>query len=72
MPEGRFANKKPVNTLEALKDLLADRGGKQYYAELEQLDVDTEKLAQDLEKSCKSRIRTWLEIWPPLYKGTFS
>lgn len=62
MPEGRFANKKPVNTLEELKELLADRGGKQYYADLEQLDVDTEKLAQDLERACKSRIRTWLDI----------
>ena len=62
MPEGRLANKRPVNSQEELMALLSDRGGKEYYAELARLDVDTEKLALAVENACKSRIRTWLDI----------
>ncbi|GFM32395.1 (Fe-S)-binding protein [Desulfovibrio subterraneus] len=62
MPEGIFCNKRPVNTEEDLKALLGDKGGAQYYEEMKKLDVDVPALAATLEKTCKSRIRTWLEI----------
>ena len=62
MPEGIFCNKQPVNTEEDLKALLGDKGGAQYYQEMEQMDVDTDALAALLENTCQSRIRTWLEI----------
>ena len=62
MPEGQFCNRRPINTDEDLKILLGDKGGKQYYAEMEQLDVDTEKLWAAVQKTCKSRTLTWLEI----------
>ncbi len=62
MPEGVLCNKKPINTEEDLKTLLADGGGKQYYKEMEELDVDTALLWDSLQKTCKSRLRTWLKI----------
>ncbi len=62
MPEGILCNRTPVNTQEALKALLADKGGKQYYAEMEELDVDSDALWASIQKSCKSRTMTWLEI----------
>ncbi|MDR0338826.1 MAG: (Fe-S)-binding protein [Desulfovibrio sp.] len=62
MPEGQFANKQPITNEEALKHLLSDKGGKQYYAEMAELDVDTEKLWASIRKTCKSRTMTWLEI----------
>ncbi|SHN72923.1 sulfate respiration complex iron-sulfur protein HmcF [Desulfovibrio litoralis] len=62
MPEGNFCNKQPINTVEALKNLLGDKGGVQYYKEMEELDVDVDKLWSTIEKTCKSRTRTWLEI----------
>ena len=62
MPEGKLCNRTPINTQEALETLLADKGGKQYYAEMEELHVDKEKLAASLKNTCKSRTRTWLEI----------
>ncbi len=62
MPEGTFCNKQPVNTEEDLKALLGDKGGAQYYEEMKHLDVDVPALAATLEKTCKSRTRTWLEI----------
>lgn len=62
MPEGTFCNKQPINTEEDLKALLGDKGGAQYYEEMLQLDVDVDALAATLEKTCQSRIRTWLEI----------
>ena len=40
MPEGKFCNKKPVETEEELKALLGDTGGKQYYEEMKSLEVD--------------------------------
>jgi Fe-S oxidoreductase len=62
MPEGTLANKKPVDSEERLHALLADTGGKTYYQELEELDVDREKLKTALANTCKSRMRTWLQI----------
>ncbi|MBA4358520.1 MAG: hypothetical protein C0405_12435, partial [Desulfovibrio sp.] len=62
MPEGILCNRTPVNTQEALDAVLGDKGGKQYYAEMLELDVDKAKLATSIKNTCKSRIRTWLEI----------
>ncbi len=62
MPEGTLCNKKPVNTKEQLNALLADTSGALYYKEMLDLDVDSRKLWATLQKTCKSRIRTWLEI----------
>lgn len=62
MPEGTLCNKKTVDTKEYLNALLADKSGKQYYEEMNQLDVNSDALWALIQKSCKSRIRTWLEI----------
>jgi Fe-S oxidoreductase len=62
MPEGKLCNRQPVNTEEQLKLVLNDKGGKQYYAEMEELDVDTAKLWATIQKTMKSRFKTWLEI----------
>ena len=64
MAEGKFCNRRPINTLEELQSLLGDKNGIQYYAEMEELDVDRELFRKTLEKTLtsKSRIKTWLEI----------
>ncbi len=62
MPEGRLCNKKPIDTEEDLKALLADTGGRQYYEEMKALDIDHKALWQTIQKTCKSRMRTWLEL----------
>ncbi|MFZ5562613.1 MAG: sulfate respiration complex iron-sulfur protein HmcF [Thermodesulfobacteriota bacterium] len=62
MPEGTLCNRKMVNEQEYLSALLADKLGKQYYAELNQLDVDHKKLVDTLSKTWKSRFQAWLEI----------
>ena len=62
MPEGRFCNRKPIDTEEALKALLADTGGRQYYEEMQSLDVDQKALWQTIKNTCKSRLRTWLDL----------
>ena len=62
MPEGTLCNRQPLNTEEALKTLLADKGGQVYYKEMEELNVDQAKLWETLQNTCKSRTRTWLEI----------
>lgn len=62
MPEGRLCNKKPIETEEALKALLADTSGRQYYEEMKSLDVDPKALWQTIQNTCKSRLRTWLEL----------
>jgi heterodisulfide reductase subunit C len=62
MPEGTLCNRTPINTVEGLHALLADKSGKIYYAEMNALDVDRAALKATLDKTCKSRIRTWLEI----------
>jgi Fe-S oxidoreductase len=62
MPEGLLCNKKPVETPEQLQALLADTQGKKYYEELNELEVDTTALWKTIQNTCKSRLRTWLEI----------
>ena len=62
MPEGIFCNKKPIETEEALKALMGDTSGSQYYKEMQSLDVDSDLLWKTIQNTCKSRIRTWLEI----------
>ena len=62
MPEGKLCNKQTVDTKEQLNALLSDKSGKQYYEELKQLDVDGDALWATIQKSLKSRLRTWLEI----------
>ncbi len=62
MPEGTLCNKKPINTEEDLHTLLADKSGKLYYQEMTEMDVDREKLWATIQKTFKSRMKTWLEI----------
>jgi len=62
MPDGKLCNKKPINTKEDLQALLADKSGKQYYEEMNHLDVDRKKLWSTIQKTFKSRLKTWLEI----------
>ena len=62
MPEGILCNRQTVDTEEQLHALLADKSGKQYYEEMEQLEVDTDALWATIQKSLKSRLKTWLEI----------
>ena len=62
MPEGTLCNKRPVQTDEDLKTLLADKSGRTYYEEMNRLDIDSRLLWDTILKTCKSRIRTWLEI----------
>jgi len=64
MALGKFCNREKINTLEQLQLLLSDTNGKQYYKEMEDLDVDTELLWKTIQKTIKekSRIKTWLEI----------
>jgi len=62
MPEGKLCNKKPIDTEEELRALLNDTGGRTYYEEMKELDVDTELLWGTVKKTIKSRIKTWLEI----------
>lgn len=62
MPEGLICNKQPVNTIEQLKLTLGDKGGKQYYTEMEQLDVDSGKLWTSIQNTMKARLQTWLKI----------
>jgi len=62
MPEGKFCNKKPVETEEELKALLGDTGGKQYYEEMKSLEIDSDLLWKTIQNTLKSRLKTWLEI----------
>ncbi|WP_319760453.1 sulfate respiration complex iron-sulfur protein HmcF [Maridesulfovibrio sp.] len=62
MPQGKLCNRQPITTDEQLKLTLSDKSGKQYYAEMEQLDVDTNALWATIQKTLKSRTKTWLEI----------
>ncbi|WP_319467250.1 sulfate respiration complex iron-sulfur protein HmcF [uncultured Pseudodesulfovibrio sp.] len=62
MPEGQFCNRQPIDTDEQLKLTLGDKGGAQYYEEMKSLDVDTEALWSLIQKTMKSRTKTWLEI----------
>ena len=62
MPEGILCNKKTVDTKEQLNALLADKGGKQYYEEMNHLEVDKKALQATLKNIVRSRFKTWLEI----------
>ena len=62
MTEGLLCNKKTIDTKEQLDALLADASGTQYYAEMDRLDVDSDALWGIIQKSLKSRLKTWLEI----------
>ena len=62
MAQGTVCNRQPITTEEALKALLADKGGQTYYKEMESMDVDTDALHATLKATCKSRISTWLQI----------
>ena len=52
----------PLTTKEAIHELLADKGGAEYYKQMSQLKVNQDALAYDLQSTCKSRTRTWLNI----------
>ncbi|MCK5543928.1 MAG: (Fe-S)-binding protein [Desulfobulbaceae bacterium] len=62
MPQGILCNNRPVNSKERIMELMGDTGGKKYYKEMETLDVSHDDLGALIKKTCKSRIRTWLEI----------
>ena len=62
MPEGTLCNKKPVETEEQLKALLADTGGKTYYEEMKSIEVGSAALWKTIQNTLKSRMKTWLEI----------
>ena len=62
MPDGKLCNKKTVDTLEQLHALLADKSGKQYYEEMNHLEIDDKALWATLQKTFKSRLKTWLGI----------
>ncbi len=57
-----LCSSKPVTSIDELKALLNDRAGVKYYQQMKELKVDTKKLANSLEKTCKSRLRTWLNM----------
>ncbi|MGD8268424.1 MAG: 4Fe-4S dicluster domain-containing protein, partial [Desulfobacterales bacterium] len=62
MPEGKLCNTQTVDTEEQLQALLDDKSGKQYYEEMNYLEVDSQKLWATMQKTMKSRLKTWLEI----------
>lgn len=62
MPEGTLCNRRTVDTEKQLLALLADKSGKLYYQEMESLDIDSDALWTTIEKTLKSRLKTWLEI----------
>ena len=62
MPEGTLCNRQTVDTEEQLHALLADKSGKQYYEEMASLDVDADALWAAIQKSLKSRLKSWLEV----------
>ena len=62
MPEGKLCNKKPLETAEEINTLLSDKSGTRYYEEMKSLDVDSDLLWSTVQKTFKSRMKTWLEI----------
>jgi len=62
MTQQSLCNDQPVETKEGIMALLSDKGGAKYYAEMETLPINPQKIQGILEKTCKSRTRTWLEI----------
>ncbi len=57
-----FCTPAPLNSKEDIMHVLSDKGGAKYYEEMKSLTVDTQKLKDQLNNTCKSRTRTWLEI----------
>ncbi len=62
MPEGILCNKTPIKTDEQLKLVLSDSRGTKYYAEMLELEVDSDALWALIQKTMKSRTKTWFEI----------
>ena len=62
MYENKFCTKTPVTTKEGVANLLKDKGGEQYYTEMNSLEVDQDALWKELQATCKSRTRTWLDM----------
>ncbi|MCL2123123.1 MAG: (Fe-S)-binding protein [Desulfovibrionaceae bacterium] len=62
MTQQSLCNDQPVETKEGIMTLLSDKGGAKYYAEMETLPVNSQKIQAILAKTCKSRTRTWLDI----------
>ena len=62
MADVTLCNKTPINTKEELYALLNDKSGKQYYQQMKDLEVDGDALWATIQKSMKSRLKTWLEI----------
>jgi len=62
MPQGIYCNRQTINTPDEVNKLLSDTSGNNYYQEMKDLDVDRDLLWKTIEKTCKSRMRTWLEI----------
>ncbi len=62
MPEGLYCNRRPITDKEGLQHLLSDKGGVNYYKEMEDLEVDREALWAAMQKSMGSRTKTWLSI----------
>ncbi|MCD4720275.1 MAG: (Fe-S)-binding protein [Desulfobacula sp.] len=62
MPEGKFCNKKPVDTAEGINELLSDTSGNTYYQEMKELDIDSDLLWKTIQNTFKSRMKTWFEI----------
>lgn len=58
---GTLCGPEPVTTLEALKALLADKGGQTYYRQMQSLPVDPRRLERGLTRIATIRNRTWLE-----------
>ena len=62
MPEGKLCNTQNVDTEEQLQALLNDKSGKQYYEEMNHLDVNAKALVCHHSEDAQIRLRTWLEI----------
>lgn len=62
MPEGKLCNKQPLTTADGIITLLADKSGAEYYREMKSLEVDTGMLWSTIQKTFKSRLKTWLGI----------
>lgn len=62
MTQLTLCNDKPAESREEIMALLGDKGGARYYAEMEKQPVNPQKIQAYLEKTCKSRTRTWLNM----------
>ena len=62
MTTDRLCTRHPVTTKEGLDALLRDKRGKQYYAEMNTLEVDSGRLWKTIQSTMAARIKTWLNI----------